>query len=365
MARLSSAAQPSRFVEGASALVAVSPLGRVRHGSSEHGVLGIFYDTADTHASDYGIAGLWGSFSADQAQHIRALVEAARANEGYKDPLFVLFGHHPLDEMAPPSKDRLRDLIGWLDRDGAEKPDPLIEPHVIGVINAHTHLAQRSTQCIANRRLRELVVSSTIDPPQEAAWIEIGTDARGRAALRLRTLPAVERPGFTCGPALMPSAARCRSLVAGLAAHPQCEPSFWRSDGSSEPGLSCQKLEGELSLDARLNGLLRGGPSDPEQLLRGQSRRARRLLSCLCRDDACVVPPDPFKGEAYSELITTLAADPERLEELTCLAWAASAVQGHKAAGMEMADALRCAFDDPTIVAAQVSVATLEDLPCP
>jgi len=328
-------------------------------------VLGIFYDTADTHASDFGIAGLWGSFSAQQARRIRALVEAAQQREGYRDPLLVFFGHHPLDEMAGPSQRRLLELIATLDRGGAG-PSGLIPPHVIGIVTAHTHQAERLRHCVAKRQLREIVLSSTIDPPQEASWIEIGTDRRGHASLRMRTLPAVERPGFTCAPALMPAADRCRSLVAGLAARSECEALFSRSDGGSEPGPACERLERALTLDQQLTGLvLHGGSDEPEDIKLGQSRRAHRLLTCACRDERCLVPADPFQGEAYAALITTLGADPGRLEELTCLAWAASAVQGHKAAGMEMADAVRCAFDDPTIAAAQVSVATLEDLPCP
>lgn len=363
--RLSKAERPASFVGRSSALLAVSPLGLVKHEGLEHGVLGIFYDSADTHASDFGIAGLWGSFSEEQAQRILDLVATARQREGYRDPLFVLFGHHPLDEMAAPSQKRLLSLIGELDRGGAG-PNELIPPRVIGVVTAHTHLAHRQRHCIAKRQLRELVVSSTIDPPQEASWLEIGTDRRGRAALRMRTLPAVERPGFTCQSALMPAAARCRSLVAGLAARPECEPMFSRSDGGSEPGPACSELERPLSFDEQLRGLVQSGSSDaPADIKLGQSRRAHRLLTCACRDERCVVPADPFEGEAYAGLIERLAGEPARLEELTCLAWAASAVQGHKAAGMEMADALRCAFDDPTIPAAQVSVATLEDLPCP
>lgn len=365
MQRLSSAARPSRFVEGASALVSVSPLGSVQHEGLPRGVLGIFYDSSDTHASDFGIAGLWGSFSAQQSRRILELVDAARQREGYRDPLFVLFGHHPLDEMAAPSRERLEKMIAQLDRGGAG-PGDLIPPHVIGVVTAHTHLAQRLRHCVAKRQLRELVLSSTIDPPQEAAWIEIGTDRRGRAALRLRTLPAVERPGFACEPALMPSAARCRSLVAGLAAQPECEPLFSRSDGGNEPGPACEQLERELTLDQQLTGLvLHGGPDEPADIRLAQTRRAQRLLTCTCRGGGCSVPADPLAGEAYAGLLSGLAEEPARLEELTCLSWAASAVQGHKAAGMEMADAMRCAFDDPAIPAAQVSVATLEDLPCP
>ena len=59
---------------------------------------------------------------------------------------------------------------------------------------------------------------------------------------------------------------------------------------------------------------------------------------------------------------------PERLRadsrEVTCLAWAAAAVQNYKSAGMELADALRCAFDDETLAPARDFVATTEVIPC-
>jgi hypothetical protein len=69
-------------------------------------------------------------------------------------------------------------------------------------------------------------------------------------------------------------------------------------------------------------------------------------------------------GEAYAPAITELARDPDRRVELACLSWAASALQRHKAAGMTMADAIRCAFDDPTLPPAQVTVAVAEDVSC-
>jgi hypothetical protein len=53
-----------------------------------------------------------------------------------------------------------------------------------------------------------------------------------------------------------------------------------------------------------------------------------------------------------------------RQTELACFSWAAAAVQAHKASGMTMREALRCAFDDETLPAAQETVATLEERPC-
>jgi hypothetical protein len=94
------------------------------------------------------------------------------------------------------------------------------------------------------------------------------------------------------------------------------------------------------------------------------------LLSCLCRP-AGKVPAGcaaaekaPLEQEAYASVIEELARDPSRQGELACLSWAASAVQQHKANGMTMADAIRCAFDDPTIAPAHVTVAASEDIPC-
>jgi hypothetical protein len=40
-------------------------------------------------------------------------------------------------------------------------------------------------------------------------------------------------------------------------------------------------------------------------------------------------------------------------KELTCLSWAGAAVQEHKAAGMTVPAALRCAFEDPTLPSAK------------
>jgi hypothetical protein len=53
-----------------------------------------------------------------------------------------------------------------------------------------------------------------------------------------------------------------------------------------------------------------------------------------------------------------------REEELVCLAWAASTRQLHKAAAPSMGEALRCAFDDPTMPPERVTTATLENVPC-
>jgi hypothetical protein len=55
---------------------------------------------------------------------------------------------------------------------------------------------------------------------------------------------------------------------------------------------------------------------------------------------------------------------PEGEKALACLAWAASDMQAHKATRMPIADALRCAFDAPSIPGPAEYVASLEAIPC-
>ena len=69
--------------------------------------------------------------------------------------------------------------------------------------------------------------------------------------------------------------------------------------------------------------------------------------------------------ESYFKLVRQeLAASPKREQELTCLGWAAGAVQRYKSAGMNFADALRCAFDDDSLAPARDYIARLEVTPC-
>jgi hypothetical protein len=154
-------------------------------------------------------------------------------------------------------------------------------------------------------------------------------------------------------------------VVAALAADASCRELFTRPGGTVMVGPPCAELQRPLSLQAKLEGLhTYGGPSAPAKIKALQERRAKNLLSCVCRKGDCKVPDDPFGNEAYEVELMARAGTPEGREELACLGWAASAVQAHKAVGMQMADALRCAFDDPTLRAAQESVAVLEDVPC-
>jgi hypothetical protein len=253
-------------------------------------------------------------------------------------------------------------------------------PRVLALVSAHTHTAQSSYHCVRSRRyVRELVVGSTIDPPQEAALLTVGPDESGQASVRLQTLPAVGREEKTCGDEPFVSAATCRALVGELQAAPDCRALFKTDDALL--GDDCQQLERKLTLRERLEAItLSRGPTTPGRIKEAQVVRSRHLFSCLCRGGRCEPPERAVNLKddalatnfllglmqngtpAHGEAPARRAADWER--ELTCLSWAASAVQKHKAGGMEMTDALRCAFDDATIAAAKEYVAALKPREC-
>jgi hypothetical protein len=155
----------------------------------------------------------------------------------------------------------------------------------------------------------------------------------------------------------------CQRRMAELRRLRECKPLFVRSGDPLGP--DCQKLERKESLGDRIQALRVSATGfDPEDIKAAQAERAQRLFACVCRDAACVAPADPLNDDQYSSVLNGLIARPDRLPELVCLSWAASIVQEHKAAGMQMADALRCSFEDGTIPAAKEMVSTLEVLPC-
>jgi hypothetical protein len=312
--------------------------------------------------------------------------------------VYLLFGHHPFDEITPDSQKRIARFIARLDRgpgpkaDGDDDDDPNSEladpelagrpaPRVLALITAHTHLAQAKYHCMGGRFVREIVVGSTIDPPQEASLLTVGADDRGVPALRLRTLPAVAREGRTCGNEPVISALQCQQVVGALAEKADCRRLF---ESDAAPGLpsparagprpDCQVLERSLSLVDRLKatGNYRG-PDTAEGIKTAQVVRTRRLFACLCRDKRCTSPPAALTlddDRAYHEFFLNALeqGDPAGRDqwekELTCLSWAASAVQAHKSAGMTIADALRCGFDDATLPPAKEYVTVLESRSC-
>jgi hypothetical protein len=363
--------------------VTVSPLGEITHKGAKRGLVGVFLDTADEIGFDLGIAGLFGALSKAQVRTVLALIHDLEAKQRgpYLDPAYIIFLHHPFDELTSAGHRHLAELVERLDAgaDPSVSTLPTSEaeeetvrdrpPRVLALVAAHTHRAQAARHCIGHRRwLREVVVGSTIDPPQEAALLTVGPDESGRASMHLRTLPAVGREGRTCGEEPTVSAGDCQRLMAELELEPECKPLF--RPERHRLSADCQQLERPMTLGQRLRSIVTSQrPITPRGIKDAQIRNVRHLFSCLCRRGLCSpsravvdLEDDRAQTDFLLDLVqhgtaSRTAAAWER--ELTCLSWAAAAVQAHKAGGMEMADGLRCAFDDPTLPAAKDYVATL------
>jgi hypothetical protein len=343
------------------ALITATPLGVTSRNGDRRGVIGVFLDTSDGLAFDMGVSGMFGTFSREQAKTARELVDSVRNTAGpaYENALYVLFIHHPMDETTSGSKARLEAWMEALDGQDAR---------MLGIVSAHTHEAQTHSHCVRGRMVPEVVVGSTIDPPQEASLFTLGPLTDGTLGIRLQTLPMVARPGKTCG-ARVPTltSTDCQQTMAELRSSPECADLF-RAGDANALGRDCTDIEHPLEVDERLQQAARwAGPGDEEEIKADQRRRTKALWSCICRNHTCAPSEDmlnlrdsSYFGFARKEL----ASSPAREKELTCLAWAGAAVQRYKTAGMSIGDALRCAFDDDNLAPAHDYIARLEVTPC-
>ena len=343
------------------ALVTVTPLGAARHLNARRGVIGVFLDTSDGLAFDLGVAGLFGTFSSNQAETANRAIEAVRASAGpeYQDPLYVVFMHHPFEETSSGSNARLKEWMARLDSEGAR---------VLGIVSAHTHEAQKHSHCVGRRMIPEMVVGSTIDPPQEASLLAIGPTADGTVGMRVQTLPTIARPGKTCSSrAPTITAYECQQVMADLRVHKDCAALFRPADANAL-GRDCSAIEHPLQINDRVQLAARWtGPGDEDEIRADQHSRIQALWSCVCRDRRCTPSPSSLDldDDSYFNLIRQeLVVSPQREQELTCLGWAAAAVQQYKTAGMNLADGLRCAFDDDNLAPARDYIARLEVTPC-
>ena len=346
-------------------LSAVSLLGIARHQGRERGIVGVFLDTNDGRAFDWGMPGSVGSVSGAQLDAIRAALARIQtvAPAPYRsDAAYVVFSHIPYADLASTSRGRVAEWLVELDGRGG---DLRAEPRVLAFISGHTHEASTERFCVGNRLVRQITVGSTTDPPQQAAVVEVGADREGRLALSLRTLQSVERAGdINCERAPRIPPAACQRVAYELARSPACRGALG-VDATGAAARDCQELEQSSSFAERFASLETYlGPTNPEARRSLEQLRAEELLGCVCRNDQCQFPREPLNGDAYRKTLDQVWAQPERRDELVCLAWAASATQAHKAAGMLLGDALRCSFDDPTLPAERVYVATLEPILC-
>lgn len=315
-----------------SAYFGISKLG-VHRGRA---LVGIFLDTSDRTDSQVGIAGIQGMLSGDALEKVGDQLGALReVDAAYADPLYVVFMHHMFERLTVRSKSRFRGFIQRLEERG---------PRVLAVIASHEH--QTFGRCIeAGRSLTEIVVGSTIDPPQQAAMLSI--DFGGKpddVQLRLRSLPAVSSSGedfsitsTTCAEAFSrlrnTGVPACRRLIGGNPDNPRCE----------------KKLREKADFLDRIDHIGEG-PETPEAIRDAQWDRADTLLACVCRGSACQPDPqDPLdeRRAAYTlEDQMTRSLNRERREELVCLSWAASIVQERKFRGMRISDVPECLKDE-------------------
>ena len=348
-------------------LAAVTPLGLVTHQKSQRGLVGVFLDTSDGGAFDHGMPGTYGALSSGQVDDVLAAIDRLKVRRGgpYADPVYLLFAHFPYDDLARWSQRELDRLVAALDRRPAAESEP-DDPRVLALVSGHAHAAGAHDHCVHGRVLREVVIGSTTDLPQQAALLEVGPAGdqdRGALALRVRTVHAVAREGRTCDDAVPAVAdARCRQIAAALLEEPACRPLL---APAGAPPRDCQALELPAPLSRRLEALrLSIGPTDPRAHQRAADADATRLLRCLCRDGRCAVPAHPTRDEAYYPALLELTRNPAHRDEAVCLGWAAAATQEHETWRMTMGEAVRCAFDDPSLPAERVTVALLEGRAC-
>ena len=305
-------------IEGSAALPGVARLGTL----AGRPVIAAFVDTADANPWwRIGIAGVQGEVSAEQVAWLKAEVFAL----GGPTPWLVVLMHHPFDELSGASRRLLRH---WFEEEARET--------VLGVVAAHTHVAQiRAPLRINGRLIPHFVIGSLLDPPQEAALLEIvgrRDDDKRAPRLHLRTLQVVHRPAMTCGPTPGAVAAEaCDRHLAALAMETAC-------DGHLRPP-PLQAIESFADLKTL------------------QRRDAEALATCLCRESAhdpthnaagavagawregCkglgLEPRDANQIDAMAKAAIASGADPAAATryqlDLVCLGWLASVQQGVEA----------------------------------
>jgi hypothetical protein len=238
--------------------------------------------------------------------------------------------HHPYDELTWDSQQ----VLGRMLAD--------VRARTLGIVSAHTHLAALRSADLGGTLVPEFVLGATIDPPQEAALLEIGESEPGNVAMRVVTVPAVARPGATCGDAVTPTvpAATCRAAF--VRAKAECDE-IVRANG--------QPVEGSH-------------PQSPALVKAAQEVRAAALFACLNRlrilpTQLSATPlDDPTLFRAIDAQAKALAADPSdaaktTLDELACFAWAGAVLQQHKfEPGFSYAHALDVALDTNIVFAA-------------
>ena len=276
-------------------------------------VIGVFLDSSDYTGLGLGVDGVQGSISGAQASEVMSRLDGEP-----RDSWIVLFMHHPYGEISQVGIHQIKTIARHV---GVRQ--------VLGIVSAHTHFAARRIHTIDDEPIPELVVGSTIDPPQEAALLEVTNRGGTKPTIEIRTIPSVRRPGQTClprGPGEITSEV-CAAIFQSLEGNEQ------------EP--SCKELFNELNVPTP------GAHFEkPEQLAVAQRKSATRLLKCVFRGRANVtVPENPLVDEWVFPILDAMANESAHEPELVCLSWAASVFQGHKQNGWRYNHALAMSLE--------------------
>lgn len=140
----------------------VRPLGGGDAGAPP--VWGIFLDTVDYADFDLPASEGAGRAGAVSRQQLRFLDRAAFEAKGAAaagSTRFVMFGHHPWNELEKGTRKRLGEYLD-------------ARPEILAYVAGHTHTPiERSITLPSGRRLPERIVGSTTDAPHAAATLEI------------------------------------------------------------------------------------------------------------------------------------------------------------------------------------------------
>jgi hypothetical protein len=294
-------------------MATATPLGVTTNATGRHGVIALFVDTSDRGPGQLGISGVFGSVSKDQVRQLSTMARALRERDAeYRDPYYVILMHHPTNELDATAK---RAFATLFDEFGAR---------TLAIVSAHTHLsARKHWRKVAERTVPEYILGSTIDPPQEAAVLDIGPNAANGTAVRLETIQAVSREIMTCSDHGY-TAAECDESMRDLAA--ECPDLFARDAASRIAPEVYERVGIGTSLRAWFSKTDR--PVTPEQVKALQLRRGNALLACLCKRSGCTPPANALDDAAVFPFIRRMFAT--RPRDLVCLSWAASIVQEYK-----------------------------------
>jgi hypothetical protein len=206
----------------------------------------------------------------------------------------VIFMHHTYAELS---------LIATLQFERLMKK---VDSRLLALISAHEHLAANRKTKIGERVVDELVIGSTIDPPQEATLIDFRTGPNG-PQLHVQSIPAISSAALSC-------------------------------TGQGLSGISLEQCEQKLDpLPPACQPLIAPPPKppqSPEELSAAQNARAKNVLACLGVGEGKDRPLDDPK------VFATVAGAADQTLAL-CLSSAGSLVQGHKKDGWDLAKAIQ------------------------